>query len=114
MPDGLDATLVLVRHGESTFIAEGRFQGRADAPLSAFGRRQAALTAGRLAIPHATPGLPVPSGDLVEIVHSPLARAAQTADAIESALATSRFEAAAAPRPGVRRDRPGRVGRAPS
>jgi probable phosphoglycerate mutase len=89
VPEGLDATLVLVRHGESTFIAEGRFQGRADAPLSAFGRRQAALTAARLASPHATPALPVPSGELVELVHSPLARAGQTADAIETALAAA-------------------------
>lgn len=94
VPEGLDATLVLVRHGESTFIAEGRFQGRADAPLSAFGRRQAALTANRLARPHATPALPVPSGELVELVHSPLARAGQTADAIETTLAA----AGAAPR----------------
>ena len=89
VPEGLDATLVLVRHGESTFIAEGRFQGRADAPLSAFGRRQATLTAARLASPHATPALPVPSGDLVELVHSPLVRTGQTADAIETALAAA-------------------------
>jgi probable phosphoglycerate mutase len=101
VPDGLDATLVLVRHGESTFIAEGRFQGRADAPLSAFGRRQAALTATRLAGPHATPALPLPSGELVELVHSPLARAGQTADAIEVALA------AAGVAPGQRRSDPG-------
>ena len=87
MPAGLDATLVLVRHGESTFIAEGRFQGQADAPLTPFGRRQAAMTAARLASPHATPALPLPTGDLVELVHSPLARASQTADAIEAALA---------------------------
>ena len=44
-PDGLDATLVLVRHGESTFIAEGRFQGQAETPLTAIGLRQAALVA---------------------------------------------------------------------
>ena len=29
-----DATLVLVRHGETTWVAEGRFQGSADPPLS--------------------------------------------------------------------------------
>ena len=34
VPDGLDATLVLVRHGESTFIVEGRFQGQAETPLT--------------------------------------------------------------------------------
>ena len=43
IPDGLDATLVLVRHGESEFIVEGRFQGQAESPLSPLGRRQAAL-----------------------------------------------------------------------
>ena len=37
IPDGLDATLVLVRHGESTFITEGRFQGQAETPLSPTG-----------------------------------------------------------------------------
>ena len=42
VPDGLDATLVLVRHGESTFIAEGRFQGQANSPLTPLG-----LAAGR-------------------------------------------------------------------
>jgi len=43
-----DATLVLVRHGESTFIAEGRFQGQADSPLTTTGFRQADLVARRL------------------------------------------------------------------
>ena len=87
VPDGLDATLVLVRHGESTFIAEGRFQGQADPPLTAVGRRQAALVAERLAAPHDPPALPVPIGALVELVHSPLGRTTETAEAIEAALA---------------------------
>jgi probable phosphoglycerate mutase len=86
IPDGLDATIVLVRHGESRFIVEGRFQGRAESPLSATGRRQAALVAARLAAPHAVPPLPVPSGDLVELVHSPLGRATETAEAVETAF----------------------------
>ena len=86
IPDGLDATLVLVRHGESTFIVEGRFQGRAESPLSGTGRRQAALVAARLAAPQAVPPLPVPSGDPVEIVHSPLGRATETAEAIQAAF----------------------------
>ncbi len=85
IPDGLDATLVLVRHGESTFIVEGRFQGQADSPLSARGLRQADLVAEWLAAPHVPPSLPVPTGDPLELVHSPLARAAQTADAIDAA-----------------------------
>jgi probable phosphoglycerate mutase len=86
IPDGLDATLVLVRHGESTFIAEGRFQGQADPPLTAVGERQAALVAGRLARPHEPPALPVPDRDPLELIHSPLGRTAQVADAITSAI----------------------------
>jgi len=35
--------LLLVRHGESTWNAEGRWQGQADPPLSADGERQARL-----------------------------------------------------------------------
>ena len=89
IPDGLDATLVLVRHGESELIAEERFQGQMETPLSAMGRRQAELAARRLARPHASPALPVPEGELLEIVHSPLQRTAQTAAAIAAAVAAS-------------------------
>ena len=85
VPDGLDATLVLVRHGESTFVAEGRFQGQAETPLSEAGRTQAALAAARLADPHASPSLPVPLGEAREIVHSPLRRTTETAHAIARA-----------------------------
>jgi phosphoserine phosphatase len=84
---GLDATIVLVRHGESQFIVEGRFQGQADSPLSPMGLRQAERVAARLAHPHASPALPVPAGPPIEIVHSPLARAAETAEEIGRALA---------------------------
>ena len=86
IPGGLDGTLVLVRHGESTFIAEQRFQGQAETPLSPLGLRQAALVAERLAHPLAPPALPIPAGDLVELVHSPLQRTAQTAGAIADAI----------------------------
>lgn len=86
VPDGLDATLVLVRHGESTLIAEGRFQGSADSPLTAVGRRQAALVGERLATPHRPPRLPVPAGPPLELVHSSLGRATETAEAIETAV----------------------------
>jgi broad specificity phosphatase PhoE len=82
IPDRLDATLVLVRHGESQLIVEGRFQGQLETPLSATGRRQAALVGERLAHPHDPPALPVPLGPLVEVVHSPLRRATETAEAI--------------------------------
>jgi probable phosphoglycerate mutase len=86
IPDRLDATLVLVRHGESQLIVEGRFQGQAETPLSARGLRQAALVAERLAHPHDAPALPVPIGPLREVVHSPLRRATATAEAILGAL----------------------------
>ena len=86
IPDGLDATLALVRHGESTFIVEERFQGQSETPLSPTGLRQADLTARRLASAGQSPALPLPAGAPVEIVHSPLQRAAQTAEAIEGAF----------------------------
>ena len=86
IPAGLDATLVLVRHGESTYIVEGRFQGQAETPLSPTGQLQASLVATRLAAPHVPPALPVPSGDPLELVHSPLIRTTQTAEAIERAI----------------------------
>ncbi len=52
--------LALVRHGESAWIAEGRFQGRGDPPLSDAGLRQAAAVGARLAGPRAAPAVPVP------------------------------------------------------
>jgi len=82
IPPDLAAFLVLVRHGESTWIAEGRFQGAADPPLSERGRRQAALVAERLAEPLAPPPLPLPAGDPAGCWHSPLRRAAAVAEAI--------------------------------
>lgn len=86
IPEGLDATLVLVRHGESEYIVEGRFQGQADTPLTDRGRRQAGLVAARLAAPHDSPPLQIPGGDALELVHSPLARTRQTAEAIAAAV----------------------------
>ena len=91
---------MLVRHGESTFIAEGRFQGQADTPLTAIGRRQAALAATRLARPHVAPALPVPSGAPTELVHSPLGRTAETATAIAAALAEAGVDVTPRPEPG--------------
>jgi broad specificity phosphatase PhoE len=87
VPAGLDATLVLVRHGESTFIVEGRFQGQAETELSPTGLTQALLTAARLARPGAPPALPIPPTPPVEVVHSPLARTTATAAAIADAMA---------------------------
>ncbi len=86
LPADLTASIVLLRHGESTFIVEGRFQGRADPPLSPRGERQAALAAERLASPGRSPALPIPPTAPVEIAHSPLRRAAATAEAVGAAI----------------------------
>ncbi|MCF7935839.1 MAG: histidine phosphatase family protein [Synergistales bacterium] len=60
--------LVLVRHGETAWNREGRFQGRMDIPLNETGREQGQAVAGVL-------------GDypLDALCTSPLARAAETA-----------------------------------
>jgi probable phosphoglycerate mutase len=80
-----DASLVLVRHGRTTWVEEGRFQGAADVPLSAHGRAQAEAVGARLAQPSARPALPLPEGSPNAIRHSPLSRAADTARAIARA-----------------------------
>lgn len=103
IPEGLDATLVLLRHGESEWIVENRFQGQGETPLSAAGRRQAALAAERLARPHASPALPVPHGRPIEVVYSPLSRTAQTALAVSEAIAhEATRDDAAGPEPALR------------
>jgi broad specificity phosphatase PhoE len=75
-------TLVLVRHGQSTWNARGRFQGGHNPWLSPLGRAQAVALAKRLADPLGPPPLPVPSGRPVAIWHSPLKRASDTARGI--------------------------------
>lgn len=60
-----------VRHGESTYNAEGRVQGQSDVPLSELGRRQGEATANALA----TVGIEA-------IYSSPLRRARETAEII--------------------------------
>lgn len=64
--------LILVRHGQTAVNAEGRLQGRIDAPLTETGRAQAAACA-RV--------LPAPS----QVITSPLLRARQTAETIAPA-----------------------------
>lgn len=86
VPAGLAASLVLLRHGESTAIVEGRFQGRLDTPLSPLGERQAELAGVRLATPALPPRIPVPDVPPIEIRHSPLGRTAATARAAAAAL----------------------------
>ena len=60
--------VLLVRHGQSTWNADGRWQGRADPPLSELGRRQAEVAAETIA-----------TLDIVAIWASPLVRAYETA-----------------------------------
>ena len=67
---GLGVTSILiVRHGQSVWNAQGRWQGRADPPLTDLGHRQARVAAGAL-----------PSFDI--LVASTLQRAHQTAHGI--------------------------------
>ena len=68
-------TVILVRHGESTWNEAGRWQGQGDPPLSDTGREQARVVAQRLR------GEPVAA-----LYASDLRRAAETAEIIGQAL----------------------------
>jgi broad specificity phosphatase PhoE len=68
-------TLLLVRHGETDWNADGRLQGHTDRPLSDHGRRQARKLAEEL------------SGEEIEAVYSSdLARARETAEIVGDRL----------------------------
>lgn len=67
--------ILLVRHGQSTWNADGRWQGRADPPLSDLGRRQAEVAGDTLA-----------ELGITRVVASPLVRAHETATIIGAAL----------------------------
>ena len=64
-------TLLLVRHGETDWNAEGRLQGHTDRPLNDFGRRQARALAERLA-----------QDEIHAIYASDLSRARETAEIV--------------------------------
>jgi broad specificity phosphatase PhoE len=68
--------LLLVRHGQSTWNADGRWQGRADPPLSTLGVRQAEAVAAALA-PDDTAACAIDA-----LWASPLARARHTAEIV--------------------------------
>lgn len=69
--DGHPTRFLVVRHGQSTFGAQGRFTGREDVPLTDAGRAQAAAVARRIA----------PAGPVV-VLTSPLLRCRDTAMAV--------------------------------
>lgn len=68
-------TLLLVRHGETDWNADGRLQGHTDRPLSDYGRRQARQLASELE-----------AEELEAIYSSDLARARETADIVGEQL----------------------------
>ena len=68
-------TLLLARHGETDWNAEGRLQGHTDRPLSDYGRRQARELAGELE-----------DEELEAIYSSDLARARETAEIVGERL----------------------------
>jgi broad specificity phosphatase PhoE len=65
---------LVVRHGQSTWNALGRWQGHADPPLSPLGEEQAEAAAGRLA------------GRVTAVYASDLARARRTAEIVAGRL----------------------------
>jgi 2,3-bisphosphoglycerate-dependent phosphoglycerate mutase len=67
--------LILARHGETDWNRENRFQGHADPPLNALGRRQSAELAEALA-----------GESLARVYTSPLRRAAETAEIVARRL----------------------------
>jgi probable phosphoglycerate mutase len=68
-------TLLLVRHGETDWNAEGKLQGHTDRPLNEYGRRQARALAERLV------------GEEIDAVYaSDLSRARETAEILGAQL----------------------------
>jgi len=75
-------TLLLVRHGETQWNAENRWQGQRDIPLSDTGRQQAILLQQRLHNAWQHGILPVPH----TLYSSDLSRAIETASVLQTAL----------------------------
>jgi len=70
-----DVRFVLIRHGQTSWNADGRWQGHSDPPLSELGREQAARLAGELA-----------TASIDAIVASDLRRAFETATILGDAI----------------------------
>lgn len=73
-------TLYLVRHGETDWNREARYQGQADIPLNDTGRAQAARNGAAIRAL-------LPTISDAEFVSSPLSRARETMEIIRAALA---------------------------
>ena len=76
-------TIYYIRHGETSWNAEGRLQGARDIPLNDLGRRQAAQAGGILADLLARDGH---DKSLVPFVSSPLGRARSTMELVRTTL----------------------------
>lgn len=76
--------LLIVRHAQSTWNAEGRWQGHADPPLSDLGERQAQQAAARVAKADANAEADAGAFDL--IASSDLERARRTAELMAAVL----------------------------
>ena len=76
-------TIYYIRHGETSWNAEGRLQGARDIPLNDLGRRQAAQAGGILADLLARDGH---DKSLVPFVSSPLGRARSTMELVRETL----------------------------
>jgi ribonuclease H / adenosylcobalamin/alpha-ribazole phosphatase len=73
---GAPTRLLMLRHGQTEYSAQGRYAGRADLPLTELGERHAAAAAARLAT----------ADGVVAVASSPLLRARQTARPVAEAL----------------------------
>ncbi len=89
--DRLD--LVVLRHGETDWNADGRYQGRRNVPLNETGRQQIQRVARCFADDH--PDI-VSRLDDYDFVTSPLSRADQTMAALAAALHVARVDSAEA------------------
>ncbi|MFP4538398.1 MAG: histidine phosphatase family protein [Dichotomicrobium sp.] len=78
LPDGV--TIYFVRHGQTSWNAERRFQGQLDIPLNDTGRAQAARNGAALA-------RAIDNVAGIDFVSSPLSRATETMEILRRALA---------------------------
>ncbi len=78
-------TVYFVRHGQTDWNAELRFQGRQDVPLNALGRSQADDNGRKLA------GL-LEGADGLDFISSPLSRAKETMERVRAAMGLARAD----------------------